>query len=87
MEEMKKDYQRVEKDRVTINQRIQYIKDVFTASGTPSLLFSQLLTNREKYDATITFVSILEMVKENEIDTIKGFPLVILELRCLSRRR
>ena len=85
MEEMKKDYQRVEKDRVTINQRIQYIKDVFKASGTPSLLFSQLLTNREKYDATITFVSILEMVKENEIDTEQELPFGDIRVKMLNQ--
>lgn len=85
MEEMKKDYQRVEKDRITMNQRIQYIKEVFKASGTSLLLFSQLLSKKEKYDAAVTFVSILEMVKENDIDTEQDVPFGDIRVRMLNR--
>jgi chromatin segregation and condensation protein Rec8/ScpA/Scc1 (kleisin family) len=49
------------------------------------LLFSQLLTSREKYDATITFVSILEMVKENQIDTDQGVPFGDIRVKMLKQ--
>ncbi len=87
MEEIKKDYQRVEKDRVTINQRIQYIKEMFESSGTPFLLFSQLLDKAERYDATITFVSLLEMVKGNEVDTYQDVPFGEIRVKILKQEK
>lgn len=87
MEEIKKDYQRVEKDRVTINQRIQYIREVFESSGTSFLFFSQLLTKPERYDATITFVSLLEMVKSNQIDTDQDVPFGEIRIKMLTQEK
>jgi segregation and condensation protein A len=85
MEEMKKDYQRIEKDRITMNQRIQYIKEVFKSSGTSLLLFSQLLAKGEKYDTAVTFVSILEMVKENNVETEQDVPFGDIRVRMLNQ--
>ena len=87
MEEMKKDYQRMEKDRITMNQRIQYIKEVFIASGTPLILFSQLLKNAGKYEAAVTFVSILEMVKENDVETEQKIPFGDIKISLLNQER
>lgn len=85
MEEMKKDYQRIEKDRVTMNQRIKYIGEVFKATGSSSLFFSQLISKPEKYETAVTFVSVLEMVKDSKVETEQAIPFGDIKVRMLKQ--
>lgn len=69
--EIRRNYQRLKRDRVSIDQRILFIEKVFTARGATSLPFMELLARKDRYDAVITFASILEMIRDRSVDAIQ----------------
>ena len=84
LEEMERNYQRIERDRLTIDRRIVYIDQLFEASKLSELPFSRLLTKNSKYDAAVTFVSILEMIREHRIDAIQKKPFDEIIIKKLA---
>ncbi len=71
LEEIRRSYQRVKREKITIEQRIRYIEKLFAARGARSLPFRELLARKDKYDAVVTFASLLEMIKDRSVDAIQ----------------
>ena len=65
-------YQRIEREKASIESRITYIKDkLFTAirGGISRLSMKELIPNKkDKYDVIVTFASVLQMMKDKVID-------------------
>lgn len=63
--EVKKRYQRIEREKISIEQRIAYIKDFFMgAVKRKKVTFSELINDKpDKYNKVVTFASLLEMAK------------------------
>ncbi len=70
--EIRQNYRRLQRDRASIEQRIHYIDRLFTARGATSLPFMELLAKKDRYDAVITFASILEMIRDRSVDALQN---------------
>lgn len=72
VEEVRAHYVRVEREKETIESRISYIKLKFEAAkhrGTSRLSMSELVMDpTDNYDIVVTFVSILQMVRDRQLD-------------------
>lgn len=71
VEEVRRRYQRVRRQRASIEERISYMIGVLDSrlaeEGTVS--FSELVPeDADRYDVTLSFVSLLEMIKMQEVD-------------------
>ena len=84
LEEIRREYQRVERERMTIDQRVRYIQELFQTAGITSLPFGKLLAKKDRYDAAVTFASILEMMKENQVDAHQSKPFEEIMVEKLS---
>jgi segregation and condensation protein A len=84
MEEIRKEYQRVERERMTIDQRVRYIEEFFQTAGVTSLPFGKLMVKKDRYEAAITFVSILEMIKDHQVDVHQPQPFDEILVQKLS---
>lgn len=71
LQEIKRSVQRVQREKISIEQRIRYIEKIFTARGAKSLPFMELLARKDRYDAVVTFASILEMIKGHSVDVVQ----------------
>ena len=57
------DYDRVERQRMSIEHKIEQIRSFFRRK--PKLRFSELIAREsDRYDVVLTFVSVLELVKQ-----------------------
>ncbi len=64
VEEVRRHYVRVERERESTENRMAYIKNLFRLRNTNTVPFSDLVINREdKYDTVLAFTSVLEMSK------------------------
>lgn len=65
VEEVRRHYEKRERQRITIEARIQYIEDFFVKNKTGEYSFKHFIPDKkDKYDVVLTFVSILEMAKQ-----------------------
>jgi segregation and condensation protein A len=63
LEEIRHNYERVERQRMSIEHKIGQIRDFFRRKG--RIRFSELISRQnDRYDVVLTFVSILELVKQ-----------------------
>ncbi|MFA7461915.1 MAG: segregation/condensation protein A [Anaerovoracaceae bacterium] len=63
LEEIRQDYERVERQRMSIEHKIEQIRSFFRRK--PKLRFSELIAREsDRYDVVLTFVSVLELVKQ-----------------------
>lgn len=68
VEEVKKNYARVERQRITVDEKIAYIKAFFKTKMKKSVTFDQLIEGeKNRYNVVITFTSILEMAKSKAV--------------------
>ena len=71
-EEVRRHYTRVERERATIETRIVYIRDRFKkafARGVRRLNLKELIPDkRDRYDIVVTFVSVLQMMRDKYLD-------------------
>ena len=68
LEEIKKNYSKVERQKITIESRIDYIKNLFWFKNKSRLNFKELLKpESNRYDIVLTFVSVLEMIRQKTI--------------------
>ena len=68
LEEIKKNYSKVERQKITIESRIDYIKNLFRFKNKSRLNFKELLKpESNRYDIVLTFVSVLEMIRQKTI--------------------
>lgn len=84
IEEMKREYQRIERDRHTVEERILYINSIFDFAKVDKLPFMKLLTSKNRYDTAVTFVSILEMVRDHRADALQDEPFGEITVKKLS---
>ena len=69
MEELREHHIRTEKERITTEVRMAGIREFFKAEGLRETDFRRLVPNIEdKYDISVTFSSVLEMMKERTLD-------------------
>lgn len=66
--EIKRNYQKVERQKISVEQKIAYIKTFFTEKLLKRVTFRQLIEEKpDKYNAVATFSSLLEMAKEKYV--------------------
>ena len=69
MEEMERHYARIERQRETTEAKIVHIRDMLKESHKDFLYFKELLSpSSDRYDVALTFVSMLEMLRQRRID-------------------
>lgn len=65
VEEIRKNYARVERQKMTIEDRIQSILKLFRQKAMKKITFLQLVEEEDsRYNRVVTFVSLLEMAKQ-----------------------
>ncbi len=65
-EEMRKRYERVERQRMSVEKRIEQIRDFFKKKV--KLLFSELIsTDKSRFNKVVTFMGLLELLKQGEV--------------------
>ncbi len=68
LEEIRKNYARVEREKISIESKIEFIKGFFRFKEKKRLSFIELLTPKSnRYDVVLTFVSLLEMIRQKSI--------------------
>lgn len=68
LEEIKRNYARVERQKITIEQRIEHIRNMFRLKERKKLSFKDLLTaESNRYEVVLTFTSMLEMIRQKAI--------------------
>lgn len=66
LEEMRRVYERVERQRMSVENRILQIRDMFR--GKRKLMFSEMIReDRSPYNQVITFMSLLELLKQKTV--------------------
>ena len=69
LEEIRAHHIRSEKQRITTEVRMENIRQFFRNRPDLEADFRELIPNRnDKYDVSVTFSSVLEMMKENKLD-------------------
>lgn len=64
VEEVRRHYVRIERERESTENRMAYIRSLFRLRNTRTVPFSDLVVNKEdKYDTVLAFTSVLEMSK------------------------
>ncbi len=72
IEEIKKNYARVEREKITVEQKINYIHSYFGLAGKDKVTFTDLVKeNPGRYNTAVTFSSLLEMARKNEIELMQ----------------
>lgn len=69
LEEIRAHHIRTEKQRITTEIRMENIRTFFRERALKEADFRELIPNKkDKYDVSVTFASVLEMMKENRLD-------------------
>ncbi|MDR0570168.1 MAG: segregation/condensation protein A [Clostridiales Family XIII bacterium] len=90
IEEVRRRYERVERQRATTEQKIDHIKGVFAARRAKRLKFGELLEDgADRYDKALTFVALLEMVRNRTASVWQGrsFSEIVVEMGAGGGRR
>jgi segregation and condensation protein A len=83
VEEVKRIYERIERQRETVESKIDYIRAMFKQKGVKRLRFSELLAaGGDRYEKVLTFVSLLEMMRGKLITARQrgGFAEIVVEI-------
>ncbi len=68
LEEIRRNYAKVERQKITIESRIEYIRNLFRTKEKKRLNFRELLTpESNRYEVVLTFVSLLEMIRQKAV--------------------
>ena len=84
LEEIKRNYTRVERQRITIESKINHIRGVFRVKARKRLNFKELLAPQsDRRDVVLTFVSVLEMMRQKTMMAKQNvnFGEIILSLK------
>ena len=69
LEEIRAHHVRTEKQRITTEIRMENIRQFFRSRDAREVDFRELIPNKnDRYDVSVTFSSVLEMMKENRLD-------------------
>jgi segregation and condensation protein A len=83
IDEIRANYTRVERQKVTIDAKIEYIRNLFRFKGRKRLNFRELLPQgSDRYEVILTFVSMLEMIRQKTVSVRQNvnFGEIILSL-------
>ncbi len=70
VEEVRRRYVRIERERESAENRMAFIKNLFKLRNTDTVPFSDLVVDKEdKYDIVLAFTSVLEMSKARIVRT------------------
>ncbi|HWQ80550.1 MAG TPA: segregation/condensation protein A [Anaerovoracaceae bacterium] len=68
IEEIRMNYARVERQKITVETKIEYIRNLFRFKGRKKLNFRELLPQgSNRYEVILTFVSMLEMIRQKAV--------------------
>jgi len=68
LEEIKKNYAKVERQKMSIESKIEFIKGLFQSRDKRKLSFRELLSpESNRYEVVLTFTSMLEMIRQKSI--------------------
>ena len=67
IEEVRKHYTRVERQKQSAEAKMRFIKNFFKKDGKQTVSFQELLTENSKYEKVLTFTSLLEMVRQKTV--------------------
>lgn len=68
LEEIKKNYAKVERQKMSIESKIDFIKGLFFSRDKKRLSFRELLTpESNRYEVVLTFTSMLEMIRQKSV--------------------
>lgn len=68
IEDVRRHYMRLERQRISIEQKISYIKSFFARKNKTSVTFDELVEeDRDRYNKVVTFTSLLEMAKSKAV--------------------
>lgn len=66
--EIKKNYENVQRKKITAEARVNFIRDLFKMDPNKKYTFSKTVTDKnDKYDIALSFTSVMEMVKQKQI--------------------
>ena len=72
VEDVRRHYTRIEREKASIENRMVFIKDTFKSAfnkGVKMLNLKALIPNKkDKYDVVVTFVSVLQMMRDKFLD-------------------
>lgn len=87
-EDIRKNYERVEREKATVASKIGFIKNFFKKFKKKTVRFKELLTkDSDKYDEVLTFMSVLEMVKNRTIKAEQEENFSDIELELQNNRK
>ena len=68
IEDIKRRYERIERQRISAEQRMQFIQSLFAADPDKKILFGDMVQDRtDRYDIALSFSSMLEMIKQRRL--------------------
>lgn len=68
VEEIKTYYERVERQKISIESKMEYIKNLFLFHGKKILRFEELILEKtDRYEIVLTFSSMLEMIRQKTL--------------------
>ena len=68
IEDIKRNYAKVERQKISVESRIEYIKSMFRIKEKKKLSFRELLTpESNRYEVVLTFASMLEMIRQRVV--------------------
>lgn len=67
--EIRKNYENVQKKKITSEARVEFIKQLFEADPNKKYTFSKTVSDvKDRYDIALSFTSVLEMAKQRQIN-------------------
>jgi len=86
IEEIHANYDRVERQKITLENRIEHIKSLFRIKSARRLKFQDLLENTySRYEIVLTFVSLLEMIRQKTIAVKQNVNFGEITLRLIEK--
>ena len=75
LEEIQRDYTKNDDPKVTMEEKISFIRNIFKVKNRKTLSFRELLqSERDKYEVVVTFASILEMARQHIVKLRQAAP-------------
>ncbi|HHX92766.1 MAG TPA: segregation/condensation protein A [Clostridiales bacterium] len=83
LEEIRHTYERVERQRMSIEHKIGQIRDFFAKAT--RVRFSELIARKnDRYDVVLTFVSVLELIKQAAVKVRQPKPFGDIEITLID---
>jgi segregation and condensation protein A len=68
IEEIKRRYERIERQKLSAEHRMQFIQSLFAADPNRKILFGDMVQDKsDRYDIALSFSSMLEMIKQRRL--------------------